>query len=172
MLSILFSGFTTDGEFNSVRTSGKSRPISIVGVIQEARNKARSIGEKKMTSYFKLDGQGKKSMSKLWTMKRLGRKKPRLKLGETIRFLSNRANCGKNQYYNFCNIISCSIFPTGNPLQSHPAVPIEDLLWLRDYMDNGTEKKTFADAIYILRRKLFPFMHNPHQWVEGITNLK
>ena len=29
-----------------------------------------------------------------------------------------------------------------------------------------TEPIPFEDAILILRRKLFPFMHNPHPWVE------
>jgi hypothetical protein len=49
---------------------------------------------------------------------------------------------------------------------------MEDMLWLRDFMDDGEEKVDFTKAIHILRRKLFPFMHNPHPWVEGTTNLR
>lgn len=62
--------------------------------------------------------------------------------------------------------------PIGDPLENHPAVPVEDVCWLRDFMGVGEEKIEFAKAIHILRRKLFPFMHNPHPWVEGMTNLR
>lgn len=53
-----FTGFTTDGEFNSLRASGKNRPVSIIGLIQDARNNARSMREPTMTKYFTLDSKG------------------------------------------------------------------------------------------------------------------
>lgn len=53
-------GFTTDGEFNSLRASGKNRPVSIIGLIQDARNNARSMRETTMTKYFTLDSKGNK----------------------------------------------------------------------------------------------------------------
>ena len=55
-----FTGFTTDGEFNSLRASGKNRPVSIIGLIQDARNNARSMRETTMTKYFTLDSKGNK----------------------------------------------------------------------------------------------------------------
>ena len=57
------------------------------------------------------------------------------------------------------------LFPLGRPLESHPAIPQEDLEWLKSFMiDEAIPRKA---AILILRRKLFPFMHNPYPWVEG-----
>ena len=53
-----FLGFTTDGEFKLLRTAGKSCPVSVVGLIQNARSQARSMREETMTKYFTLDNQG------------------------------------------------------------------------------------------------------------------
>ena len=55
----------------------------------------------------------------------------------------------------------------GSPLKEHPAVPIGDLLWLDAYTNNG--EIPFERAILMLRRTLFPFMHDPCPWVEGIV---
>ena len=49
----------------------------------------------------------------------------------------------------------------------HPAVPEEDIRWLNELMNHGAEKIPFSRAIFILCRKLFPFTHDPHPWVEG-----
>lgn len=52
----------------------------------------------------------------------------------------------------------------------HPAVPIDDVKWLNTFMDNiGGDPIPFENAIVMLRRKLFPFMHNPHPWVGGVV---
>lgn len=51
-------GFTTDGEFNSLRSNGKRRPISVVQVIRNAKAKAREIGGKNIMKYFMLDYSG------------------------------------------------------------------------------------------------------------------
>ncbi|CAB3993849.1 Hypothetical predicted protein [Paramuricea clavata] len=48
-------GFTTDGEFNSLRTSGTKRPISIIEVI---KNIAKGMKCKEITKYFTLDKEG------------------------------------------------------------------------------------------------------------------
>ena len=38
-----FVGFVTDGEFNSMRTKGSSRPISIIQLIMDSKAEARHI---------------------------------------------------------------------------------------------------------------------------------
>lgn len=42
---------------------------------------------------------------------------------------------------------------------------MDDLQWLDNFMKS--EKMSLEQAAYILRRKLFPFSHDPHPWVEG-----
>lgn len=58
-INFFFLGFTTDGEFNSLRTLGKARPISIIDVIRSARNEARRMSANTLASYFHLDRHGK-----------------------------------------------------------------------------------------------------------------
>lgn len=58
ILYCILTGFTTDGEFNSLRTTGKKRPISIVELIKNARNSAKSIKAADVNKYFKLNDQG------------------------------------------------------------------------------------------------------------------
>ena len=53
-----FLGFTTDGEFNSLRTVGLVRPISVVGLIKTARNEAQAMHVKIITAFFTLDKHG------------------------------------------------------------------------------------------------------------------
>jgi hypothetical protein len=55
---LCFKGFTTDGEFNSLRTSGTKRPISIIEIIKKARNIAKGMRCKEITKYFTLDKEG------------------------------------------------------------------------------------------------------------------
>ena len=57
------------------------------------------------------------------------------------------------------------LLPLGRPLESHLAIPQEDLEWLNDFMIE--EANSHKAAILMLRRKLFPSMHNPYLWVEG-----
>ena len=60
------------------------------------------------------------------------------------------------------------LYHTGNVLRQHPAVPPEDVIWLNTFMANdGNQPIPFQNAVLILRRKLFPFMHDPHPWVAG-----
>ena len=46
----------------------------------------------------------------------------------------------------------------GNPVDVHPAVPSEDIVWLDVFMKKGADKPIpFHNALIVLRRKLFPF---------------
>jgi hypothetical protein len=51
-------GFTTDGEFNSLRTAGNRRPVSIIELIRSARKEANGIRVKDLTPCFKLGKDG------------------------------------------------------------------------------------------------------------------
>ena len=50
---ISFKGFVTDGEFNSLPTQGKDRPVSIIQLIMDAKNEARAIPAKEIEKFFK-----------------------------------------------------------------------------------------------------------------------
>jgi hypothetical protein len=52
-LYIYFKGFVTDGEFNSLRTQGKDRPVSVIQLIMDAKNEARAIPAKEIEKFFK-----------------------------------------------------------------------------------------------------------------------
>jgi hypothetical protein len=52
------------------------------------------------------------------------------------------------------------------PSNNHKAIPLEDVQFLAELM-NGESKMSFVNAIFILRRKNFPFSHDPHPWIEG-----
>ena len=52
-------GFTTDGEFNSLRTKGQNRPVSIIEIIKEARKCVKSISAGRIAEYFTVDEPGK-----------------------------------------------------------------------------------------------------------------
>ena len=56
-------------------------------------------------------------------------------------------------------------FFLGNPVKQHPAVPIEEVLWLNRCVEE--DGVPFDSAVRNLRRKLFPFMYDPKPWVEG-----
>lgn len=51
----------------------------------------------------------------------------------------------------------------GNPLGQHAAVSVEDVMWMHSLMSH--DSVPFETALFILRRKLFPFMHDPHPWI-------
>ena len=57
-------------------------------------------------------------------------------------------------------------------LYQHAAVPIDDVMWLNTFMtSSGGEPILFDNAILMLRRKLFPFGHDRHPWIEGMIAL-
>ena len=61
----------------------------------------------------------------------------------------------------FC-VLDGSVAPT----QQHPAVPLEDVQWVYEYMtENHLQLKR---ALQMLRRKSYPFSHDPAPWVPGI----
>ena len=45
--------FSTDGEFNSLRTMGSHRPISVIQLMMNARTQARSISVKVIEQYLR-----------------------------------------------------------------------------------------------------------------------
>ena len=47
-----FTGFVTDGEFNSLRTMGSSRPISIIQLIMDSKAEARHINVNTIRQYL------------------------------------------------------------------------------------------------------------------------
>lgn len=53
----------------------------------------------------------------------------------------------------------------GNPLECHPAVPLGDVLWLQETIEN--EGIPFEEAILRLRKKMFPEDYEPCTWSEG-----
>ena len=73
-----------------------------------------------------------------------------------------------NDHYNFFSHFLFII--AGNqihPAQHHPAVPLEDVVWLSDCMQNG---QTFQEAIKVLRQNKFPDNYDPHPWFPGKNN--
>jgi hypothetical protein len=59
LLVFYFSCRIYNGEFNYLRTQGRSRPISVIELIKIARQEARQTGKKLIMEYFKLDSEGK-----------------------------------------------------------------------------------------------------------------
>ena len=69
---------------------------------------------------------------------------------------------------------SCSylFFFIGNPICAHAAVPLSEIIWLNEFISERQEDpETFENAVRMLRRKLFPFMHDPHPWVQGTVTV-
>jgi hypothetical protein len=58
LLKTYILGFTTDGEFNSLRTKGKTRPISVVEIIMMVKREAKSINVNTLTKIFTMDERG------------------------------------------------------------------------------------------------------------------
>ena len=55
----LYTGFVTDGEFNSLRTQGTNRPVSIIQLIMDSKSEARSTASKQIESFLKPTRRGK-----------------------------------------------------------------------------------------------------------------
>lgn len=47
-----FTGFSTDGEFNSLRTKGSTRPVSVVQLKTDARSEARSTSVRQIERFL------------------------------------------------------------------------------------------------------------------------
>ena len=58
LLKIYVQGFTTDGKFNSLRTKGKTCPISVVEIIMMVKREAKSINVNTLTNKFTMDERG------------------------------------------------------------------------------------------------------------------
>lgn len=103
-------GFVTDGEWNSLRTMGSERPISVIQLLIDSGKEATSTHVSDIEKYL------------------------------TINKASNQ------------------------PEKYHPAVPISDVLWLKDIMKSSCPKVPFEDAIHMLKRKQFPSFYEPYPW--------
>ena len=55
-------GFVTDGEFNSLRTQGSQRPVSVIQLIMDAKSEARAIPSKDIEKFFKTVNKGTDSV--------------------------------------------------------------------------------------------------------------
>lgn len=55
---------------------------------------------------------------------------------------------------------------SNQPEKYYPAVPISDVLWLKDVMENSCPDNPvpFGDAIHMLKRKRFPSFYEPYPW--------
>jgi hypothetical protein len=53
-----YLGFSTDGEFNSLRTRGKKRPISVLEIIKNSKEEAMKTKSSVVARYFKIDQFG------------------------------------------------------------------------------------------------------------------
>ena len=49
---ILFPGFVSDGEFNSLRTQGSEQPVSVIQIMMDVKNKARALSAKQIEKFF------------------------------------------------------------------------------------------------------------------------
>ncbi|KAK3716295.1 hypothetical protein QZH41_014574 [Actinostola sp. cb2023] len=61
-IGITVVGVSTDGEFNSLRTCGKKRPISVLEIIKNSKEEARKTKSSVVSGYFKLDQFGNIAM--------------------------------------------------------------------------------------------------------------
>ena len=59
-------------------------------------------------------------------------------------------------------IVGDQIFPTN----FHPAVPLDDVVWLVDSMER--EGWTFINSLKLLRQNKFPADYSPTEWVAGM----
>ena len=64
--------------------------------------------------------------------------------------------------------LNCSVWISfaGTPQRTHPAIPEDDIKWLHEFMLSRKpgEMMTFNHAVHVMKRKLFPFEHNPYPW--------
>lgn len=58
------------------------------------------------------------------------------------------------------------IFISGYPIRPHPTVPVVDVGWLNEVINNRPDL-LFTDALTSLEKRLFPKNYNPCEWVEG-----
>jgi len=58
-LFVSLEGFVTDGEFNSLRTKGSQRPVSIIQLIMDAKKEANSTSFCRIERYLRPKHVGK-----------------------------------------------------------------------------------------------------------------
>ena len=57
-LLLFYQGFSTDGEFNSLRTKGEKRPISVIEIAKAAKKVAKSAKATDLSGFFTLNAHG------------------------------------------------------------------------------------------------------------------
>ena len=55
---VSFTGFVTDGEFNSLKTQGSKRPVSVIQLTMDAKNEAQAIPSKNIEKFFRSVSKG------------------------------------------------------------------------------------------------------------------
>lgn len=50
--NVIFTGFTTDGEWNKIRTQGSQRPVSIIQLMMDSKEEAKSIPVRRIEQYL------------------------------------------------------------------------------------------------------------------------
>ncbi|XP_077996424.1 uncharacterized protein LOC144449720 [Glandiceps talaboti] len=110
-IGMIVVGFVTDGEWNSLRTMGTERPVSIIQLMMEAKSNARQTSVNAIKMYLTMDEEGH------------------------------------------------------TPLLQHDAIPLQDVQWLWGLIRN--EGKSFDEAIYALRKKMYPDQYEPRPWTPG-----
>ena len=108
-------GFIIDGEWNTIRTMGTDRPISVIQLLMDARKEATLMHILEIEKCL------------------------------TINKSSNQ------------------------PGKYHPAVPKDDVVWLKEFMEGGHPDIPipFENAVHVLKRKQIPLHYNPYPWTYG-----
>ena len=71
-------------------------------------------------------------------------------------------------FYDYVQLLYC--LGVVLPELGHETVPLEDVQWLHEFMKNGSGDGTgiaFEKAVFMLRRKHYPFHYDPHPWIAG-----
>ena len=170
---MLFVGFVTDGEFNSLRTMGCERPISILQLISDSRSKARSMRVSQIEGFFKLDAHGILTFSLVCVIQpqaTMFLSFESIFIGYKVSICSI-VNILRGQVWycllvNGFHLIKEKMYIAGNPVNQHPAIPVEDVRWLSEFMNDGPAVP-FTTALTALKRRLFPLNYEPCEWIEG-----
>ena len=140
MVTILILGLVTDGEFNSLRTQGVKRAVSIIQVLMDSKTESRRTTVQQIVKFLKPVHKG------------------------TIYLQFQKIFCIDTHIF---HLLMYKILSKDGVLvtEAHPAIPREDIEWLAEYM--AETGRTFNKAIHILHRKLFPLFYDPYPWKPG-----
>lgn len=63
------------------------------------------------------------------------------------------------------HLIKVKMYIAGNAVNQHPVIPVEDVRWLSEFM-NDRPAVPFTTALSALKRRLFPLNYEPCEWIE------